>query len=248
MFPDGLDEIDHALPAVMDVIAKTARWVHPATFRALPVWCPDTARGMPRFNAAWTERAVSQKGVAKVEENIRAGRALFDALGVVGSKPKNWTVCHIWGYDDDGFVGRSNVVQDPRFYSCVANMVWLPTPLKGFTDAVPRIKFALRLAAFRQFGWTCEHPQTLAEGERVRAATDPDFFPEAWKLPSGALLPGTSPFNDLIQSRVKKRKAQIRARMDADHPLFDRALVRSVLDFWNIDLARNEQPQTRDAA
>lgn len=246
--PDGLLEIEHALPAVMDVIAQTARWVHPDTFRALPVWCPDTARGMPRFNAAWTERCVSGKGVEKVEENIRAGRALFDALGVVGSKPKNWTVCHIWGYDDDGFVGRSNVVQDPRFYSCIANMVWLPTPLKGFTDAVPRIKFALRLAAFRQFGWTCKHPQSSAEAERVRNASEPDFYPAAWRSLDVGLLPGTSPFNDLIKDRVAKRKTQIRSRMSADHPLFDRTAVQSVLDFWNIDLTSGERTQTREAA
>lgn len=234
--PDGLTEIEHALPAVLDVIAQTARWVNPMTFKQLPVWCPDTARGAPRFNAAWTERCVSGRGVEKVEENIRAGRALFEALGVIGTKPKNWTVCHIWGYDDEGFIGRSNVVQDPRYYSCIGNMVWLPTPLKGFTDAVPSIKFALRLAAFRQFGWVCEHSDVAAEADRVRGSDTPSFYPDAWKH-SASDLPGTSPYNELIAKRIAKRKMQISHRLKSDHPHYPRAVVEDVLSFWQIDIS-----------
>ena len=236
--PDGLTEIEHALPAVLDVIAQTARWVNPATFSRLPVWCPDTARGHARFNAAWTERYVSGRGVEKVEGNFRAGRSLFEALGLAGSKPKNWTVCHIWGYDDDGFIGRSNVVQDPRYYSCVGNMVWLPTPLKGFTDAVPSIKFALRLAAFRQFGWVCEHPDVAVEAEKVRGSEVPLFYPEAWrKAGSGADLLGTSPYTQLIADRIAKRKAQIKHRLQTGHPLYPRETVENVLSFWRVDIS-----------
>lgn len=236
--PDGLSEIEHALTEVLDVIAQTARWVNPETFRQLPVWCPDTARGSPRFNAAWTARCVSGRGVEKVEENIRAGRSLFEALGVVGPKPKNWTVCHIWGYDDEGFIGRSNVVQDPRYYSCVGNMVWLPTPLKGFTDAVPSINFALRLAAFRQFGWACEHPDVAAEADRVRGSETPSFYPDAWlKVGSAGDLPGTSPYNQVIADRIAKRKNQIRHRLQDDHPLYPRSTVQDVLSFWKIDIS-----------
>ena len=84
----------------MEMIARTARWVHPDTFNALPVWCPDTARGRPRYDATWSRELISGRGVRKVEENIRAAIGLMEALGVKG-KPKNWTVCHIWGYDDE---------------------------------------------------------------------------------------------------------------------------------------------------
>jgi len=66
---------------------------------------------------------ISGRGVRKVEENIRAAIALMEALGVKG-RPKNWTVCHIWGYADENFAGKSNVVQDHRFYSCIGNMIW----------------------------------------------------------------------------------------------------------------------------
>lgn len=121
--PDGLLEIEHELPTILDVIARTARWVHPDTFKALPIWCPYTARGRPLYDAAWSVALKSGKGVAKVEQNIRAAAALRDALGVKSSsKPKNWTVCHIWGYDDDKFAGKSNVVQDPKYY--LALEIW----------------------------------------------------------------------------------------------------------------------------
>ena len=97
---------------------------------------------------------VSKKGKPKLEENIRAGKALVCALGVRPSpKPRTWTVCHIWGYDDDRFATESIIVKDPRYYSCVGNMVWLPTPMKGFTDTVPEIKRMLRTCAYYLYGW-----------------------------------------------------------------------------------------------
>jgi len=49
--PDGLSEIKNELPLIMKMIARTARWVHPETFKALPIWCPDTARGFLRYDA-----------------------------------------------------------------------------------------------------------------------------------------------------------------------------------------------------
>jgi hypothetical protein len=114
--PDGLSEIKHELPLVMKMIARAARWVHPETFKALPVWCPDTARGFLRYDARWSRVLRNGKGIEKREENIRAAAALVEALGVGRPKPKNWTVCHIWGYDDEKFAGTSNVVKDPRYY------------------------------------------------------------------------------------------------------------------------------------
>jgi hypothetical protein len=142
VIPDGNDEINAYIPLVVEIIARTCRWVHPETFRQLPVWCPWAARGRPVYDSGWqrrytnTRRATKQT-VEKVEGNIAASKALIAALGVASPKPPNWTVCHIWGYDDPAFASQGNIVRDPRYFSCVANMVWLPTPLKGFTDALP---------------------------------------------------------------------------------------------------------------
>src|SRR5262245_36055149 len=95
--PDGLDELNHEMPIVVELIARTSRWVHPETFRALPVWYPETARGRPMYDAKFT-RVYTNKNRAtgatsnKSEPNIWAGKALVAALGT--SKRDNWTVCH----------------------------------------------------------------------------------------------------------------------------------------------------------
>ena len=151
IIPDGLKEIADAMPAIMSIIARTARWAHPEVFKALPVWRPDTARTLPLHKADWITPATN-KGVPKEEGNVNAQVSLLSALGVVGKKPRHWTTCHIWGYDDPRFAGRSRIIQDRRYFSCIGNMVLLPTPLKGFTDAVPEIKRCLRVCAYYLYG------------------------------------------------------------------------------------------------
>lgn len=237
--PDGLSEIEHELPLVMEMIARTARWVHPDTFKALPIWCPDTARGRPRYDAGWKRVLASGRGVPKVEENIRAAQALVEALGVkTPPKPKNWTVCHIWGYDDENFAGKSNVVQEPRYYSCVGNMTWLPTPLKGFTDAVSQIKECLRVCAFHLYGWACEHNDVRIGAERVRSGVIPDGYPASWPTAERRTLPpGTAPFSDRVQASIEKRKARFREQLaNAELEHFGHDDVRQVLQFWNVAL------------
>jgi len=70
------------------------------------------------FNAGWARRYTNTRkatGVTadKLEGNVDALNALVAALGVAPPKPKNWPVCHIWGYDDPSFAQRSDIAQDP---------------------------------------------------------------------------------------------------------------------------------------
>ena len=222
----------------MQMIARTARWVHPDTFKALPIWCPDTARGYPRYNAKWSRVLEDARGVKKKEENIRAARALVEALGVPAPKPKNWTVCHIWGYDDERFAGNSRVVQDPRYYSCIGNMTWLPTPLKGFTDAVPTIKECLRVCAYHLYGWVCEHDDVRVIAGRVQSGELPKGYPEDWPTAERHLLPpGTAPYSERVRASVAKRKAKLRQQLtDETLEHYGHDAVRSVLAFWKVDL------------
>lgn len=113
----------------------------------------------------------------KFEGNVAALNALVAALDVAAPKPKNWTVCHIWGYDDPSFAQGSSVVQNPRYFSCVANTVWLPTSLKGFTDTLPEIKAMLRVCSFHLYGWACEHEAVAAQAEQVRSGWTPPDYP-----------------------------------------------------------------------
>lgn len=239
--PDGLEEIRGALPMVVELLARTARWVHPDTFHALPLWYPETARGQPMFDARWSRvyentdretKAVSRKR----EPNIKAGNALRTALGA--RKTPNWTVCHIWGVDDPKFQESNRVVRDPRYYSCVGNMVWLPTPLKGFTDSMPEIKRMLRTCAFHLYGWACEHSDVAEEAERVRTGSTPDGYPETWPTRERrSLPPGTAPFSDRVRKAIAKRKAEIqKALADTSLAHYPRDEVQAVLAFWGIEL------------
>jgi hypothetical protein len=186
--PDGTEEIRGEIPLVIKIIARTARWVNPETFRRLPVWCPYIARGQRLYDKTWTTQYQNTKrstgeASGKTEPNIAAGKALMSALGVSGRKPRNWSVCHIWGYHDPSFAEAGSIVRDPRYYSCIGNMVWLPTPLKSFTDSLPEVKAMLRTCAFYLYGWACEHETVEAQADAIRAGSMPENYPVDW--PSG---------------------------------------------------------------
>jgi hypothetical protein len=110
--PDGNEALLQDIPAVVELIERTARWVNPETFRRLPVWAPHTARGRPLYDANWARRYTNTRkatGVTaeKFEGNVAALQALVTALDVASPKPKNWTVCHIWGYDDSRLLSKA---------------------------------------------------------------------------------------------------------------------------------------------
>jgi hypothetical protein len=242
--PDGNDALRGDIPAIVELIERTARWVNPETFRRFPVWCPHTARGRPLFDAGWTRRYTNTRKATgataeKFEGNVAALNALVAALDVASPKPKNWTVCHIWGYDDPSFAQQSSVVQDPRYFSCVANMVWLPTPLKGFTDTLPEIKAMLRVCAYHLYGWACEHPSVSAQADQVRAGWSPPGYPASWPSAerTGIEPPGTARFSSRIEQEISKRKRRIQASMEnADFVHYPRDEVAEVLKFWRIEL------------
>lgn len=242
--PDGNDALRDDIPAVIEVIERTARWVHPKTFWALPVWAPHTARGRPLYDSVWTRHYTNTRKVTgvtadKFEGNVAALNSLVAALDVASPKPKNWTVCHIWGYDDPTFAQRSSVVQDPRYFSCVANMVWLPTSLKGFTDTLPEIKAMLRVCSFYLYKWACEHPSVADQAAKIRSGWIPDAYPKSWPSPDrkGVLPPGTAPFTARIEREVAKRKQKIKADVaNAAYLHYPKNEVLEVLKFWNITL------------
>lgn len=239
--PDGLFELRNDLPAVVDLIVRTAWWVHPDTFKALPVWYPETARGKLIYDATWNRIYENKNRETAVvserrESNTKAGKALVSALGT--SNALNWTVCHIWGVDDPKFGKSNRVVRDPRFYTCVGNMVWLPTPLKGFTDSMPEVKRILRTCAFRLYDWACEHPDVEKDANAVRKNEDPPYYPASWPTRTRPGLPErTAPFSEAVRQAVAKRKATIKRMLNDDKLIrYPGAEVREVLAFWKVEL------------
>lgn len=162
--PDGLTALraELRLGEVMRLIECTARWVDPETFRRLPLWYPEYARGAFFYKKNWSEPQMNKNRQSghtehKREGNLYANKALTHALGLRSDDRPNWSCCHIWGVDDALYQESNAVVQDRRFFSCVANMVLLPMPLKAFTDTMPEVKAMLRICARNLYGWHCDH-------------------------------------------------------------------------------------------
>lgn len=237
--PDGLDTIQPYLTHVVEMIVSTIRWVHPDTFRALPIWYPETARRLPQYDARWEQQYVNgQRSAPRTESNEHAARALVDALDIRGSRPRHWDVCHIWGYDDATHSKSGSVVCDRRFYSCVGNMVLLPTPLKGFTDTVPDIKAMLRTCAYYLYGWVCEHHEAQRTAESIRSGKIPEGYPYVWPTAERRVLPpGTAPYSPRVAQAVEKRKCEIAtALFDFTLDNYPHDEVQDVLDFWKVEL------------
>ena len=172
MLEDGLDALraEIGLAEIASLIERTARWVAPETFRLLPVWFPEHARRRYFYKANWSEPQLNKNRASgnsshKYEGNNNANQALTLALGLRKATRPNWSCCHLWGVDDASFQKSNDVVSDHRFYSCIGNMVLLPTPLKAFTDAMPDIKVMLRLCARNLNGWQCDH-ESMVETNR----------------------------------------------------------------------------------
>ena len=218
----------------------------PVAFRGISIACVpvefEAHRGSPLCSADWTRRYTNTRRstgetAEKSDTNTRANWALWQALGFPrGRKPKNWTVCHIWGIDDPDFQQCNVVVQDPRFYTCVANMVALPTPLKAFTDSVPEVKLILRVCAYYLYGWTCEHESVKEQADLIRSGFIPHDYPASWPTPQRDVHPpGLVPCSERTLGFVRNRKAQIRREIDGAGPLYPRDRVREVLKFWSIE-------------
>jgi hypothetical protein len=230
--PDGLEVISQDIPAIVEAIARTARWVHPEIFRALPLWYPEIARAQREWNATYTQQ------FQRRETNVRAQKALFAALGSP-VKP-NWAVCHIWGYDDPRFAQQGIIVRNARYYSCVGNMVLVPAPLKGATDTIPEVKRMLRLCAYALYSWVCDHVSVQAEaqavgnGEWFPNLSYPTIWPRGHK--STVLPPGMTKPTKHALGAIDRRKAKLRSLLAGELPQEVREQIQDALAHWKIAL------------
>ena len=244
LLPDGLEALrqELSLADVMGLIERTARWVDPETFEYLPVWYPEHARRGLFYKANWSEPQMNrnrQTGVTihKSEGNIHANKALTLALGLRAAERPNWSCCHIWGVDDTAYQISNAVVQDRRFFSCVANMVLLPTPLKAFTDVMPEVKMMLRVCALHLYGWSCDHEEVADIAKQVSEWAGWDAYPESWPKPDRKSLPlGIARFSERIKEAADRRTAAIHSDLATAGSHYPREEVRNVLAYWNVSL------------
>jgi hypothetical protein len=241
-FKDGLDAMRSVMSVreVMSLIERTARWVDPETFKLLPMWYPELARGRPLYKANWTERMTNTRdGVTsdKSEGNGNAMKALTLALGLRNAERPNWTCCHIWGRDDPSYRDKNLVVQDRRFFSCVANMVMLPTPLKAFTDHLAEVKTMLRLCARNLYNWSCDHESIASLHGNLDAWSVWEDYPKSWPRKPGDPAPmGMVPINERIRVAAAKRLRDIYRNQETAGPLYPGKEVRQALRYWKIPL------------
>ncbi len=222
---DGLQAFNRVIDAkeVARVVGNLARWVDPETFRLLPVWHPELARKQPLYKTGWAHPQTN-RGMPKFEGNTKANAALSRALGVAKKARPDWTCCHIWGNDDTSFSKGESEVNDPRYYSCIANMVLLPTPLKAFTDAVPQMKAALRLAAFHLYGF-------LPAGQVLPSIEDAgDWLPDGWDQGD---VTGIRWLNSKIEKSARKRGQTIVREMREPVGEYPIAQVKQVVHYWS---------------
>ena len=239
---DGLDALRAklSLEEVMRLIERTARWVDPETFRLLPVWYPEHSRRGLFYKANWSAPQMNrnrQTGVEvhKSEGNNYAAKALTQALGLSGRNRPNWSCCHIWGLDDATYASTNVIVQDPRYFSWVANMVLLPSPLKAFTDMMPEVKAMLRTCAFNTYGWRCGHAAVADVALDVNAHAE--AYPSTWpKAKDDAAPTGMIPISPAIRKAATKRLDTIRRDLDHAGPQYPREQVKAVMEYWGITL------------
>lgn len=242
--PDGLEALrrELSLADVMGLIERTARWVDPKTFDYLPVWYPEHARRKPFYKANWTEPQMNKNretglSVHKLEGNLYANKALTTALGLRAKERPNWSCCHIWGIDDELYQSSNSVVQDRRFYSCVGNMVLLPTPLKAFTDVMPEVKMMLRVCALHLYSWSCEHDDVHATAQRVAEWNDWAAYPASWPRPNKPTFPlGLGQFSGRVKKAADRRRDAIRKDLLKAGPHYPRYDVESTLEHWKVIL------------
>jgi len=241
--PNGTDALmaELSLKEIMRLIETTCRWVDPATFKLLPVWYPEYARKAYFYKSNWSEPQMNtnretRQTVHKQEGNLYANKSLTHALGLRSEGRKGWSCYHLWGVDDAFYQESNSVVQDRRYYSCVANMVLLPTPLKAFTDTVPDVKGMLRLCARNLYDWECDHDSQKVTNDQLDMWSERKQYPGSWPKIRGAGAPlGVMPISEDIRATARRRWDKIRKDLKTAGSYFPREEVLDALLYWKLD-------------
>lgn len=241
---DGLEALrkELKLGEIMRMIERTARWVDPETFGLLPIWYPEHARGAYFYKENWSEPQMNKNRQTghtehKREANRFANMALTRALGLRSDERTNWSCCHIWGVDDASFQESNTIVRHHCFYSCVANMVLLPTPLKAFTDAMPEVKAMLRICARNLYGWHCNHEHVADAVATIDGWLNWDEYPGSWpRVPHASVPLGVVKINEGIRQSATKRLGQIRSDLKNPGIHYPRERVLEAFDYWKISI------------
>jgi hypothetical protein len=130
------------LPAL---VAAASVWANPKVHEllmandGLGLWYP----AMRRYRKGANERKGGKLHGVTLDDNTYANFALKNSLPFGARAYRNYSVCHIWPescYDD-------------RCYTCIANLVLVPSPLMSITDFHPVIQSALKYRSWELYAW-----------------------------------------------------------------------------------------------
>ena len=241
---DGLEALRRvmSLREIGSLIERTAKWVAPETFKFLPLWFPEHSRRSLFYKSNWSEPQMNKNratghAVHKSEGNVHGNKALTLALGLRGKDRPNWSCCHVWSVDDPQYQLSNAIAMDRRFFSCVANMILLPSPLKAFTDAMPDVKAMLRICARNVYGWPSGAPEFETMNAELDKWFDWESYPQSWPKTLNEKMPlGVAPFSPAIRDCALKRLDATRHDLKEAGPYYPREEVRAALAYWKIQL------------
>ena len=139
--PEPLDEY---FPALTCMVAQTSWLPHPDTVKALAGAAFPTSRARklhPRLSRIQENGEV----VGMYDDNATPEWAVFWAHGLKGTRPKGWTIAHVWS-DSDAI----------RSYTHLANLVMVREPFASLTDKNGPLTVFLRWHAWKVYAWKPE--------------------------------------------------------------------------------------------
>jgi len=156
-----LEPLDEYFPALVRMVAKTSWFPNPTVVARLGRAVFPTSRsksGRPRLTHIGENGSV----VGMYDDNATPEWALFWVHGLRGSRPKGWTIAHVWPASDD-----------IESYTHLANLALVPEPFASLTDKHGPLTGFLRWHAWHIYGW---------KPNRETDPTKPDGYDEiAWQ-------------------------------------------------------------------
>ena len=130
----------HALPFAK-IVAATSYLPHPDTVKNLGGAVFPTARAR-KLHPRLSTISLAGETVGMYDDNATPAWALFCSHGLEGTRPKGWTLSHVWPHCDD-----------IRTYTHLANLILIPEPLAALTDKQGPLTGFLRWHAWQAYGW-----------------------------------------------------------------------------------------------
>lgn len=148
-----------------ELIAKTAIWAPRELHDACKKGCCYAKSKVRRRKPKELGSCDSQNPQIKLDSNNYPNSQMKRmAKSYYGIAVKEYHVCHLW----------ERTCYDPRFHTCYANLVMLPSALASLTDYDDWVQDVLKYRAWELYRW---YPEESSQPKK------PKNYPEDWAYP-----------------------------------------------------------------